>query len=384
MNRNLWLVAISLFIWGMGEGLFIYFQPLYLQEWGADPLMIGGIFGAMGIAMAIAPIPAGYASDRFGSHSIMCASWVLGTIAAWCMALAGSLPTFVIGLILYGLTGFVVAPMNSYITTVRGNMSIGRAISLCSGLFNLGAVLGPVTGGFIADKMGLRTVYIIAGVLFFCSTLIVFLTSKSPAPHHDDLSSVQPKGLFRNSRFLAFLGVTAVTLFAIYLPQPFTPNFLQNQQLFSRSTIGILGAAGSLGNAVATLLLGSLPSVTGFIAGQIWVLVFCVIFIKSETPIWFGIGYFFFGGYRLCRSMVLAIVRPMVHPEQTGLAFGIIETVGAISIIIAPVLAGFLYNKDPYSIYEISAGLVSVVIILNLITYNLYKKRQRKINDLAT
>lgn len=384
MNRNLWLVAISLFIWGMGEGLFIYFQPLYLQEWGADPVMIGGIFGVMGIAMAITPIPAGYASDRFGSHSIMCASWVLGTIAAWCMALAGSLPAFVIGLILYGLTGFVVAPMNSYITTVRGSMSIGRAISLCSGLFNLGAVLGPVTGGFIAERMGLRTVYVLAGALFFCSTIIIFLTSKSPAPHHDDLLSVQPKGLLRNSRFLAFLAITGVTLFAIYLPQPFTPNFLQNQQLFSRSTIGILGAAGSLGNAVATLLLGSLKSMTGFIAGQVWVLIFCMIFLKGESPIWFGIGYFFFGGYRLCRSMVLAIVRPMVHPDQTGLAFGIIETVSAISVIIAPVLAGFLYRHDPYSIYKISAGLITGVIALNMVMLNLNRRRQRKNNELAT
>ncbi len=383
MNRNLWFVAFALFTWGIGEGLFIYFQPIYLQEWGADPVMIGGIFGAMGIAMAVAPIPAGYASDRFGSRSIMCASWVLGTIAAWCMALAGSLPTFVVGLVLYGLTGFVVAPMNSYITTVRGKMSIGRAISLCSGLFNLGAVLGPVTGGFIADRLGLRTVYFIAGVIFFISTVIIFLTAKSPEPHQDDLVSVQPRGLLSNSRFLAFLVITGVTLFAIYLPQPFTPNFLQNQQLFSRSTIGILGAAGSLGNAVATLLLGSLKSVTGFIIGQIWVFIFCLIFLKGGSPIWFGIGYFFFGGYRLCRSMVLAIARPMVHPEQTGLAFGIIETASAVAVIISPVLAGFLYNNDPYSIYRVSVGLITGVIALNLVILYLDKRRQNKKNEFA-
>ena len=46
MNRNLLLVAISLFTWGVGEGLFIYFQPLYLQQWGADPLMIGAVLSA--------------------------------------------------------------------------------------------------------------------------------------------------------------------------------------------------------------------------------------------------------------------------------------------------------------------------------------------------
>jgi len=53
MNRNLLLVAISLFAWGAGEGLFIYFQPLYLQQLGADPLLTGAVFGAMGGATAI-------------------------------------------------------------------------------------------------------------------------------------------------------------------------------------------------------------------------------------------------------------------------------------------------------------------------------------------
>ena len=53
MNRNLALVAVSLFTWGAGEGLFIYFQTLYLQQWGADPVMIGAILGGMGIAMCI-------------------------------------------------------------------------------------------------------------------------------------------------------------------------------------------------------------------------------------------------------------------------------------------------------------------------------------------
>ena len=148
MNRNLLLTAISLSIWGIGEGLFIYFQPIYLQEWINDPIIIGTILGGMGIAMALAQIPAGYLSDRLGSHSIMCLSWILGTIAAWVMALANSLPFFVIGLILYGMTGFVLAPMNSYIASIRGNLSVGRALTLVSGLYSLGAVLGPDIGRF--------------------------------------------------------------------------------------------------------------------------------------------------------------------------------------------------------------------------------------------
>ena len=375
MNRNLTLVAVSLFAWGIGEGLFIYFQPLYLQEWGADPLLIGAIFSAMGIAMAASQIPAGYLSDRFGSRNIMFGSWFIGTIAAWFMALAGSMPMFVAGIVMYGLTGFVVAPMNSYITSVRGKWSVGRALTFTSGLYNLGAVLGPVTGGLIADKLGLQAVYRLAGVIFIISTVIVLFADKNTEVHHEDVNSNNKLGLLKNYRFLAFLGLAFVTFFALYLPQPLTPNFLQNEQGFSRTTIGILGALGSLGNAVAMLTLGHLPAVASFLIGQAWVLVFSALFLTGTTPVWFGLGYFFIGGYRLCRSMVIAIARPLINPRQTGLAYGMIETSGSFAIIIAPVLAGLLYKKQPSSVYSTSILLISLVIVLNVVIFSIIRKR---------
>ncbi len=377
MNRNLLLVAISLSIWGIGEGLFIYFQPIYLQQWVGDPLLIGTILGGMGVAMAIAQIPAGYLSDRFGSRSIMWASWILGTIAAWVMALASSATAFVIGLILYGMTGFVLAPMNSYITTVRGKLSVGRALTFVSGLYNLGAVIGPFTGGLLAEKFGLKTVYLIAGVLFIISTGIVLLVSKNSPPHHLDLESNQAKGLFSNFRFLGFLGMTLVTVFVLYLPSSFTPNFLQNQQFYPESTIGFLGAIGSLGNTIAVLALGSLRPVLAFMIGQVWVLLFTLLFLKGNSPVWFGLGYFFYGGFRLSKSMILAISRSMIHPGETGLAYGMVETVSAIGVIFAPIIAGILYKHDAWSIYRIPFFAILAVIIVNSIVLAIYRKRHQ-------
>jgi MFS family permease len=376
MNRNLFLVTASLCVWGIGEGFFIYFQPLYLQQWGADPLLIGGIYGAMGIAMAVAQIPAGYLSDRFGSRSIMWASWILGTLAAWVMALANSLSLFVAGMILYGLTGFVVAPMNSYITNSRGDYSVGRALALASGFYSLGAVIGPILGGIVADRFGLRAIYFIAASLFIFSTVIVLFVQKKPVVHQADLESTQQKGLLKNPRFLGFLGIVFVTLFVLYLPQPFTPSFLQNQQHFSRTTIGILGAFGSLGSAIAMLALSNLPTLTGFFLSQLWLVLFAILFLKGNNSFLFGLGYFFIGGYRLCRVMILAIARSLIHPEETGLAYGLIETISSTTVILAPILAGVLYRSDPFSIYRVALYLLAGVILLNILIFSILNKRK--------
>ncbi|MGW8251084.1 MAG: MFS transporter, partial [Anaerolineales bacterium] len=70
MNRDLSLIAASLMVWGLGEGAFFSFQPLYLQQLGADPIAIGAILGAYGIAQTLAHIPAGYLADRFGRRPV--------------------------------------------------------------------------------------------------------------------------------------------------------------------------------------------------------------------------------------------------------------------------------------------------------------------------
>jgi MFS family permease len=376
MNRNLLLVAISLFVWGIGEGLFFYFQPIYLQELNADPLMIGTILGGMGIAMTVAQIPAGYLSDRFGSRTIMWGSWILGTISAWVMAFANTLPVFVVGLIMYGLTSFVLAPMNSYITSVRGKFSVGRSLTFASGLYNIGAVLGPITGGFIADKLGLKSVYMISGFLFLISTLVILSVKKVTETHEADMESTRSKGLLKNTRFLGFLGITLITVFVLYLPSAFTPNFLQNQQGFSKSTIGILGTFGNLGNAVAVLALGGMRASTAFIISQVWVLTFTIIFLVAKLPAWFGIGYFFYGGLRLCRAMILTIARSLIHPGETGLAYGMVETASAIAVILAPILAGILYDTDPILIYKVPLFAITGVIILNIIGVTTIRRNQ--------
>jgi len=110
VNRNLALVTTSLFIWGFGEGLFLFFQPVYLERLGASPLLVGVIYSGSGIAMALGQIPAGRLSDRVGPRIIMLASWIIGTAATLVMAVSQSLFVFSAGWIFYGMTGFVIAP----------------------------------------------------------------------------------------------------------------------------------------------------------------------------------------------------------------------------------------------------------------------------------
>lgn len=83
----------------------------------------------------------------------------MGTVATAIMALAPNLTFSISGALVYALTGAVTAPMNSDISSIRGNLSIDQAISIPVSGFNLGATFVPVLGGYISQLIGLRSIY---------------------------------------------------------------------------------------------------------------------------------------------------------------------------------------------------------------------------------
>ena len=366
MTRDLRLLVIAMFTWGIGEGMFLIFQPIYLEQLGADPLLIGAILGAAGITMAIAQAPAGHLADRIGPRPVMWATWLLGTCAAAMMALARSLPFFVAGLLTYGLTSSVVAPLYSYAASVRGTWATERTLATVSAAFNAGAILGPVAGGWLGEEYGLRIVYAISACIFVLSTLVI-LQARPSRIESQPGAEAETSTLLRNRRFFVLMGLTFLTLFALYFSQPLTPNFLQNQRGLDLNTIGMLGTAGSLGNMALALALGHLPAAIGFTAAQPLVAIFAALMWKGETAFLFGIGFFFFGGYRLARTMSLALSRPLIRASETGLAFGLLETMNAAAMILSPPLAGFLYDRQPDSMYPAALVLIGAMFILNLV-----------------
>jgi MFS family permease len=365
MNPSLLWLSAALFTWGIGESMFLLFQPIYLQQLGADPIQIGAILGGFGAVMTIAHVPAGYLSDRIGRRPMLIAAWVIGIIATLVMALANNLIVFIIGMAIYGFTAFVMSPLDSYVTAARGNWSVARVITLISMTFNAGAVLGPITGGWVGDHFGLRTVYFISTGVFVISTIIMVFIAKQPRDHHDPENP--PPGLLTNRRYLGLLAILFAVAFATYVPQPLTPNFLRNQHGLSLSLIGQLGSIGSLGNTILNFLLGQLAARTGFILGQVGVVAFALLLWRGSGFGWFAVGYFLLGGFRVLRNLGVAQLRPYVHESQMGLAYGIAETVGSSTVLLAPPLAGYLYSRDPALMYPVGLVLIGVGIAISLV-----------------
>jgi MFS family permease len=347
--------------------------PLYLEQLGANPIMIGTVFSAFGFVMMVAHIPAGYLADRIGRRPMIQAGWFLGLISAWMMGLAPSLSVFVIGYVIYGVTGFVMAPLFSYVTAARGELTAGRAMTLMSAMFNVGAVIGPVSGGWIGEHYNMRTIFLCSAVVFvFSMGVVLFL---KPQPRDEDDGVNTSRKLFTNTRFLGFLGVIFLVMFATYLPQPLSPNFLQNERGISLGQMGLLGSLGSLGNVAFNLVLGQFNVHLGFVLGQFFVALFALSLWKGTGQAWYMLAYFLLGGFRAARMLAMAQVQLLIHRAQMGLAYGMTETGGAMALIISPLLAGYLYDQNPASVYPLSLLLITIGMIISLIFASREKRR---------
>jgi MFS family permease len=363
MKRDLLLVGIAMFAWGVGEGLFIFFQPIYLQQLGADPILIGTILGGFGMAMTLSHIPAGFLADRIGRKPLMAAAWITGTLSCWIMALANALPFFTVGLFIYGTTMFVMSPLSSYLTAARGRFSVGRVLTLMSAGFNLGAVLGPIIGGWIGDHFGLRQSYWVAGAIFFLSTIVIFFIS--PQPVEQSIESKRDARWFLSSKYLVYMGVIFFAFFSMYLPQPLTPNYLANQGGYDLSQIGILFSISSVGVVILNLILGSLPVLPGFLIAQFAMVVFSLVLWWGKGYGWYVFGFFMLGGFRTARNLGVAQVRQLVPSAKMGLAFGVTEAIGGTAVILAPIFAGVLYTQNPILMYAIGLGMILISILIS-------------------
>jgi MFS family permease len=373
MSFDLLMLCASLFTWGFGESMFYYFQPIYLQQLGADTIVIAGVFSLMGLAMMVTHIPAGYLADRFGRKPLLLAAWIIGLLAAGLMALARTLPVFVAGMLIYGFTAFVSSPMNSYITAARGKLSVARAMTLISAAYNLGAVAGPITGGWVGSHYGLRTIYLIATGIFTISTIILFFIHSQRVEKKNPETTFSP--VWKNSRFVSLMGIVFISIFVMYMPQPLTPRFLQNERGLGLESIGLLGSIVDLGTSVLAIILGRLPVRLGFLLAELSVAAFAFLLWKGTGLPWYGLGYFLLGGFRSARSLIFAQIHPLVHSVQMGIAYGVSETCASLAVMLAPILAGFLYTRQPESVYWISGLLILVTAVVSYFI-SPHKKRE--------
>jgi len=163
-------------------GFIIFILPLFVQiVLGLGPEIRGMIMGIFALPFIILQYPMGKLSDKYGRYKLLIpGSLGYGII----LTLTGYFGQFGLGLL---IGAFLILGVFSGITgppsmALVGDIAEGKDNAMAMGFFtfvgNLGMVIGPLIGGFVADYGSFVLAFIIAGLIELISLGICLLFAR--------------------------------------------------------------------------------------------------------------------------------------------------------------------------------------------------------------
>lgn len=152
-----------------------------------------GVTTSFLIGSVVGTIPSGWLIDQFGRRKVMLMGPLLTSIMAFMVAAAHTFPELLTFRFIDGcaaqlwLMGRIAAISHNAAPNQRG-----KQVSWMFGMNNVGSLIGPLFGGFIAKWWGIRAPFVAYGVFALIALFPAFMFTKD-TPHRDRQSGTRQR-----------------------------------------------------------------------------------------------------------------------------------------------------------------------------------------------
>lgn len=165
--------------WGMatvGGGVLLPVLPLYLEQSGLRPSLIGVVTAAAGVGAALGGLPASSLAERRGTDRLLAVSLIGAAGTAAVLGVTDLVLALVVLRVAYGLgmAGITQSRQLVIARSVETGLR-GRVNSWVGGTHRLTYVVGPLLGGFWFDRFGADSTFALSGVLTTVGLLFLVL-----------------------------------------------------------------------------------------------------------------------------------------------------------------------------------------------------------------
>jgi len=159
----------------IGYGAVTPMIALRARDLGASVGMAAFIVALFGLGMMMTSLPAGAVVARLGERRTLMAAGVVDAVAMVAAALASSVVTFGIAIVVSGAawTAFLISRQGFMIDAVPVAYR-ARAMSTLGGTFRTGVFLGPLLGAALIHSFGLTSVFLLSGACSLVAGLLGF------------------------------------------------------------------------------------------------------------------------------------------------------------------------------------------------------------------
>ena len=226
-SRNLTILLTTIFVEEIGWSLTAPFLPLYIRELGiGDPkeaaLWAGVVMGtSLAISCAMTPVWAALA-DRFGSKLILLRALAALAATNFAVGLVGNVEQILMVRLASAFFTGLVPLSYAIITSNAPQATLAQSVAHLQTVTIAAASLGPMIGGVMVDRIGVRPGYFYASALCVCGFLFVLLVFRNlPSPAAAPAAHTQTRGL--RAAILALLPLVVVLFLVQSIDRSFQP-----------------------------------------------------------------------------------------------------------------------------------------------------------------
>jgi MFS family permease len=359
---------LGLFLFALGTGLWLNLRPLYLADLGATPKQIGFALALSSFSAGILPLPAGIISDRIGPRRVILFSWTVALLGAVFIATAQSWQMVTVGMLIYSLTWAANPAVTSYVMLSMpedlNGVHLEKAFSWVFRAWPMAMIFAPALGGWIADAFSIQTDVWISVFTFMLAIIIFWPADEFKVKKQSKAIRFGP--LVKNKNYLILVGFFGLLMIAQQIGYALVPNFLKEVRGFDQSGIGFLFSISFAGTFAFNIILEKVRPRKGFLLLMVFPWIAMVFIWLFASPFWVWLAFFLLGGTTAMWLIKMASVGRVVSKDIQGLAFGLVESVGFLSLSAASGVAGILYAATSAHNLPLIASVISMPLVFLL------------------
>ncbi|MEP9244764.1 multidrug efflux MFS transporter [Enterobacter hormaechei] len=393
---NLISVWFGCFFTGLAISQILPFLPLYVSQLGvtsheALSMWSGLTFSVTFLVSAIVSPMWGSLADRKGRKLMLLRASLGMAIAILLQAFATNVWQLFILRAIMGLTsGYIPNAMALVASQVPREQS-GWALSTLSTAQISGVIGGPLLGGFLADHVGLRAVFIITAILLTISFLVtLFLIKEGGRPVVSKSERLSGKAVFASLPYPGLMISLFVTTMVIQLCNgsvgPILALFIKSMAPDSSNIAflsGMIAAVPGVSALMSAPRLGKLGDRIGTARILMATLIIAVILFFAmsfvTTPLQLGILRFLLG---FADGAMLPAVQTLLvkysSDQVTGRIFGYNQSFMYLGNVAGPLIGA---SVSAMAGFRWVFAATAVVVLLNIIQLAFALRRRRRIAE---
>jgi len=379
----------------LAQNMFAIFIPIYISQLGASVAQVGMVLTLSSIVRIVLQIPTGWLSDIYGRLRIISIGSIVGLVGLLAMILAKDWKIFLFAIILESISQLALGPnYGPFLMEHSSEQHIGRVMGISEMIFRIVFVLGPLFGGFLASRLGIRNMIILAALPYFAALVLRIWMAVNEVPSPIPVvKRLNFRELYTDIHLLIGLLMagglftwTLITKGAIDVSERLStellPLYLQQIGEMRMEQISLMvsffGIAIMIFSVPAGILSDKYGERLGIMLGLLFTGVSIMVFINAHGFWGYAMGWSILGAARgLLSPSYMSLIVKVIPEKNRGVALGMIWTFGLLSLPTAWI-GGYLWEQFnpqlPFLLGAILSFAMAVIVWFTLRERKIFKE----------